>query len=72
MKAINKRTIRMISIYLLLVPFALMKADVIERSDSRDLLDTLSLEYDDSVGINIYPGDVIMEIYRLRADLTLN
>ncbi|SVA19000.1 uncharacterized protein METZ01_LOCUS71854 [marine metagenome] len=72
MKAINKRTIRMISIYLLLIPFALMKADVVERSGSRDLLDTLSLEYDDSVGINIYPGDVIMEIYRVPADLTLN
>jgi len=72
MKAINKLTIRIISIYLLLIPFALMKADVVERSGSRDLLDTLSLEYDDSVGINIYPGDVIMEIYRVSADLTLN
>ena len=72
MKAINILTIRMIFVYLLLIPVALMKAGVVETSGSRDLLDTLSLEYDDSVGIHIYPGDIIMEIYRVPADLTLN
>ena len=72
MKAINKLTIRIIFIYLLLIPFSLMKAGVVETNDSRDLLDTLRREYDDSVGINMYPGDIIMEIYRVPADLTLN
>ena len=42
MKAINILTIRMIFVYLLLIPVALMKAGVVETSGSRDLLDTLS------------------------------
>ena len=72
MKVFNKLTIRILSIYLLLIPLTLIKAEVDERSSSRDLLDTLSLSLEDSVGINIYPGDVLMEIYKVPADLTLN
>ena len=72
MKVFNKLTIRILSIYLLLIPLTLIKAAVDERSSSRDLLDTLSLSLEDSVGINIYPGDVLMEIYKVPAYLTLN
>ena len=72
MKVFNKLTIRILSIYLLMIPLTLIKAEVDERSSSRDLLDTLSLSLEDSVGINIYPGDVLMEIYKVPADLTLN
>ena len=72
MKVFNKLTIRILSTYLLLIPLTLIKAEVDERSSSRDLLDTLSLSLEDSVGINIYPGDVLMEIYKVPADLTLN
>ena len=61
-----------IFINILLLPFIFLSADSDEGFSSRDILDTLSLDLNDSVGISMYPGDIIMEIFKVPADLTLN
>ncbi len=61
-----------IFINILLLPFIFLSADSNEGFSSRDILDTLSSDFNDSVGISMYPGDIIMEIFKVPADLTLN
>jgi len=57
---------------ILLMPVIFLSADSDEGFPSRDILDTLSLDLNDTVGINMYPGDIIMEIFQAPTDLTLN
>ena len=57
---------------ILLMPFIFLSADSEEGSPSRDILDTLSLDLNDTVGISMYPGDIIMEVFQAPTDLTLN
>ena len=56
----------------LLLPFIFLSADSDEGFPSRDILDTLSLGLNDTVGISMYPGDIIMEVFQAPTDLTLN
>ena len=57
---------------ILLLPVIFLSADSDEGFPSRDILDTLSLDLNDTVGISIYPGDIIMEVFQAPTDLTLN
>ena len=57
---------------ILLLPFIFLSADSDEGFSSRDILDTLSLDLNDTIGISMYPGDIIMEIFKAPTDLTLN
>ena len=56
---------------ILFLPFIFLSADSDEGFPSRDILDTLSLGLNDTVGISMYPGDIIMEVFQAPADLTL-
>ena len=69
-RIISKRIFIFINI--LLLPLIFLSADSDEGFSSRDILDTLSLDLNDTVGINMYPGDIIMEIFQAPTDLTLN
>ena len=57
---------------ILLLPLIFLSADSDEGFPSRDILDTLSLGLNDTVGISMYPGDIIMEVFQAPTDLTLN
>ena len=57
---------------ILFLPFISLSADSDEGFPFRDTLDTLSLGLNDTVGISMFPGDIIMEVFQAPADLTLN
>ena len=59
-------------INILLLPFIFLSADSNEGFSSQDVLDTLSLDLNDTTGISMYPGDIIMEVFKAPTDLTLN